>query len=101
MFFFLKKNHIKMHFQIANTDSSIVLFSRAFENADQPIFLKKLNFFLKIFFLYVLDCFNVLILKIIFLKKNIILIHFKMKNNRNYILKYAILFFFQAPIPRC
>jgi hypothetical protein len=45
--------------------------------------------------LYVLDCFNTLILKIIFLKniKNIILIHFDMKNilknNCNHTLKYT------------
>jgi hypothetical protein len=62
-------------------------------NAGQPAFLKYLIFWLKVkYFLYVLDYFDVLILKIIFkkLKKNI-LTHFSMKNilknNYNYTFK--------------
>jgi hypothetical protein len=59
-------------------------------NAGQPAFLKYLIFWLKVkYFLYVLDYFDVLILKIIFKKlKKIILTHFSMKNilknNSNY-----------------
>ena len=40
-----------------------------FENTVQTVFLKKLIFFAKNYFFYVLDCFDVLISKII-LKKN-------------------------------
>jgi hypothetical protein len=43
-------------------------------------FQKNQFFLLKNNFLYVLDCFDTSILKIIFLKKNIIFIHFGMKN---------------------
>jgi hypothetical protein len=62
-------------------------------NAGQPAFLKYLIFWLKVkYFLYVLNYFDVLILKIIFKKlKKIILMYFSMKNilknNYNYTFK--------------
>jgi hypothetical protein len=64
-----------------------------FGNAGQPVFPKNskkkiLNFF------YVLDRLDALISIIIFFKKNIILMHFSMKNtlksNRNHIPKQAL-----------
>jgi hypothetical protein len=64
-------------------------------SSKRAAFPKKFKFFLlKINFFYVLDRFDALILKIIFLKKNIILMHFGMKNtlksNRNYTPKQAL-----------
>ena len=64
---------------------------RAFGNAGNPCFVN-LFFLLKFnFFFYILDYFDILILKIIFFKKNIILIYFKIKkhfkNNSNHISK--------------
>jgi len=50
-------------------------------NTGQSVFLKKFNFFLfllKINFFNILDCFDELILKN---KKNIILIHFRIKKH--------------------
>jgi len=41
---------------------------RLFGNEDQYVFFKNLNFFVKNLFFYVLDHFDALILKIIFLK---------------------------------
>jgi hypothetical protein len=70
---------------------------RAFGNAGNPCFVN-LFFLLKFnFFLYILDYFDILILKIIFLKKNIILIYFKIKN----ILKTILITFLNSPKAVC
>jgi hypothetical protein len=64
----------------------------AFQNAGQPVFLKYSFFLLKVkYFLYVLDYFDVLILKIIFkkLKKN----HFNTFQYKKYFEKQLQLYF--------
>ena len=87
-------NHNVNDFEYHNKYKEIL---RVFENACQPVFLKKLIFFyfLKNYFFYVLDCFNALISKMIFFfKKNIILMYFNMKSilksNRNLTLKQTL-----------
>lgn len=59
------------------------MFNAVFGNAVETVFFKNLNFFINFFFMFS-DRFDVLILKIIFKNKKIILIYFQIKNILNH-----------------